>query len=225
MRKTITSERVAVCDQLPGHGRAEHEIETGRAMRALLLIVLLCAVPVTGIAQTPVALDLNDKLHFHAASAFGPTAIAISGVKAGYHQLTDSPAEWGQGGSGYRKRLGSSVATSGIRNVLAFSLDSTLHQDPRYFRSVSTGFWRRTGRALRGTILTYTDSGGETLSTWRLGSAYGTALISNQWYPGRYHSVRRAMADGSIRLGFDFANNMAAEFWPDFKRKILRRRP
>jgi hypothetical protein len=93
--------------------------------------------------------------------------------------MTNSPTEWGKGGDGYRKRVSSSVASSGIRAALAFGLDSTLHQDPRYFRSDSTGLWRRTRHALRGTILTRTDSGGETLSTWRLGSAYGAAFISH----------------------------------------------
>jgi hypothetical protein len=185
----------------------------------------MCEVSVAGIAQTPVVLDVSGKLRFHAERTFGPASIAISGVKAGYLQMTDSPSEWGQGASGYGKRVGSSVACSGIRGVLAFGLDSTLHQDPRYFRSVSTGFWRRAGHALRGTILTRTDRGGETLSTWRLGSAYGAALISNQWYPDRLNTVRRGFVNGSARLGFDLAKNVIAEFWPDIKRKISRRKP
>jgi hypothetical protein len=185
----------------------------------------MCEASVVGIAQTPVVLDLGGKLRFHAESTFGPASIAISGVKAGYLQMTDSPTEWGQGSEGYSKRVGSSAASSGIRAVLAFGLDSTLHQDPRYFRSDSTGFWPRTGHALRGTILTRTDSGGETLSTWRLGSAYGAAFISNQWYPDRLNTVRRGFVNGSTRLGFDLAKNVIAEFWPDIKRKISRRRP
>jgi len=192
---------------------------------AVLIIVLMCAVSVAGIAQTPEVLDVSGKLRFHAESTFGPASIAITGVKAGYLQLTDSPTEWGQGGDGYSRRVGSSAASSGIRAVLAFGLDSALQQNPRYFRSGSTGFWSRTGHALRGTILTRTDSGGETLSTWRLGSAYGAAFISNQWYPDRLNTVRHGLVNGSIRLGFDLAKNVFAEFWPDIKRKISRRKP
>jgi len=194
-------------------------------MRTVLTIVLLCAGSVAGIAQTPVALDLNGKVRYHAERTFGPASVGINGLKAGFLQMTDSPSEWGQGASGYGKRVGSSVASSGIRGALALGLDSTLHQDPRYFRSVSTGFWRRVGHALRGTILTRTDSGGETLSTWRLGSAYGAAFISNQWYPDRLNTVGSGLADGSARLGFDLLKNVAAEFWPDFKGKISRRKP
>ncbi len=188
-------------------------------------IVLMCGVSGAGIAQTVDALDVDGKLRYHAERTFGPSSIAISGVKAGYLQMTDSPTDWGQGGAGYSKRLGSSVASSGIRAVLAFGLDSTLHQDPRYYRSDSTGIWPRTKHALRGTIFTRTDSGGETLSTWRLGSAYGAAFISSQWYPDRYHTMHHGFVGGSTRLGFDLAKNVIAEFWPDIKKKISRRKP
>ena len=199
-------------------------MERGRVLKTALIIFLVCECSVAGIAQTQVALDVSEKLRYHAAKAFGPGSIAMSGVTAGYLQMTDSPAEWGQGGDGYRKRLGSSVASSGVRAVLAFGLDSALHQDPRYFRSDDAGFWPRTGHALRGTILTRTDDGGETLSTWRLGSAYGAAFISDRWHPDRLNTVRHGFIGGSTRLGFDLVKNVIAEFWPDIKRKILRRK-
>lgn len=194
-------------------------------MRTVLIIVLICVVSVAGIAQTPAALDVSGKLSYHVERTFGPGSLALSGVKAAYSQMTDSPTEWGQGSNGYGRRVGSSIASSGIRAVLAFGLDSALHQDPRYFRSDSRGFWPRTKHALRGTVLTRTDSGGETLSTWRIGSAYGAAFISEQWFPDRYHTVRHGFVGGSTRLGFDLAKNVFAEFWPDIKKKISRRKP
>jgi hypothetical protein len=200
-------------------------MERGVVVKTALMVVLMCGASGAGVAQTLDVLDVNGKLRYHAERTFGPSSIAISGVKAGYLQMTDSPTEWGQGGAGYRKRISSSVASSGIRAVLAFGLDSTLHQDPRYYRSDCAGLWPRTKHALRGTILTRTDSGGETLSTWRLGSAYGAAFISEQWYPDRFHTVRHGLVGGSTRIGFDLAKNVIAEFWPDIKRKISRRKP
>ena len=65
------------------------------------------------------------------------------------------------------------------------------------------------------------DSGGETLSTWRLGSAYGAAFLSNQWYPHRLNTVRLGMLQGSMTLGFDFIANLGHEFGPDIKRKLF----
>ena len=189
----------------------------------ILSAVLLCAVPVTGTAQSADTFTVESKLRFHADAVYSPWSMAESDAYAGILQDLDTPREWGQGGEAYAKRLASTLASSGIHSVLAFGLDSTLHQDPRYFRSRDKGFRRRTAHVFRGTILTRTDRGGETLSTWRLGSDYGAAFLSNRWYPSRLGTVRWSMADGSLRLGFDFASNLGAEFWPDVKRKIRRR--
>lgn len=193
-------------------------------MPSMLVIGIILAIPVTGLAQPFTALGVNDKLSFHIKQSAGPLALVGDAAYAGILQEADTPTEWGQGGSGYGKRFASTAACSGIHSALAFGLDSTLHEDPRYFRSAGGGFWRRTGHAFRGTILTRTDRGTETLSIWRLGSAYGTAYLSNQWYPGRLNTVRLGFAEGSLQLGFDLVSNLASEFWPDLKRKILRRK-
>ena len=194
-------------------------------MRSILIVVLMCAVSIAGIAQTPAPLDVSGKLLYHVERTFRPGSFAMSGLSAGYSQMTNSPEEWGQGAAGYGRRVGSSMASSGIRAVLAFSLDSTLHQDPRYYRSNSTGVWPRAKHALRGTILTRTDSGGETFSAWRVGSAYGAAFITEQWYPDRYHTVRHGLVAGSTRLGWDVAKNIIVEFWPDMKKMMFHRKP
>ena len=192
---------------------------------AAFSVVLLGSVPVAGTAQPVDSFDQESKLRFHGESVYSPWSMAGFAAYAGILQGIGAPEEWGQGTGAYGKRVASTVGYSAIYGVLAFGLDSTLHQDPRYLRSDSTGFWRRTGHALRGTILTRTDRGGETLSTWRLGSAYGAAFLSNQWYPDRLNTVGRGARQGSLRLAFDFAGNLGSEFGPDLKRKMLRRKP
>jgi hypothetical protein len=199
------------------------------------MVAVMGVVPVMGIAQVtplisiapddPVALDLSEKLAYHAATTYGPWELLGSAAYAGILQGIGTPAEWGGGAAGYGKRLASTLACAGIHGVLAFGLDSALHEDPRYFRSHSTGFFSRAGHAVRGTILTRTDAGGETISVWRFGSAYGAAFLSNEWYPDRLNTVRLGFLQGSLRLGFDLAANLGNEFWPDIKEKILRRKP
>jgi hypothetical protein len=189
-----------------------------------LSIVLLCIVPGMGWAQSADSFGVESKLQFHVESVYSPLSMAESAAYAGILQDRNTPREWGQGASAYGERFASTVGYSAIHGALAFGLDSTLHEDPRYYRSLDTGFWRRTGHALRATILTRTDSGGEALSAWRLGSAYGAAFLSNQWYPDRLNTVSRSVMQGSLRLGFDFASNLGAEFWPDLKRKMMRRK-
>jgi hypothetical protein len=167
----------------------------------------------------------QSKLRFHAVGAYGPGALLGSAAYVGLLQEADFPREWGQGAAGYGKRLGSELAYSGVRNVLSFGLDTALHQDPHYDRSANTGFWRRTKHAFHRTILTRTDSGGETFATWRFGSAYGATFISNEWYPDRVNTVKLGLIEGTTQIGFDFLANIGSEFWPDVKRKIFRRKP
>jgi len=195
-----------------------------RAVRAALVLAALAAIPTTAFGQDPAPLDVTGKLLYHAESAYSPTAMLGVALYAGVLQEADAPKEWGQGAGAYGERFGSTLAWSGIHSALAFGLDSTLHQDPRYFRSGETGFWRRSGHALRATFLTRTDRGAETISTWRIGSAYGAAFLSDLWYPGRLDTARWGAIDGSVTLGFAFANNLGLEFWPDVKRKLLRRK-
>lgn len=191
-----------------------------RGVRFAVLLAALAAIPVTTFGQNPDSLDVMDKLRLHAESTYSPSAMLGIAAYAGGLQRADVPKEWGQGAGAYGKRFASTLAWSGIHSTLAFGLDSTLHQDPRYFRSLESGFWRRTGHALRGTILTRTDRGGETISTWRIGSAYGAAFLSNQWYPDRLNTVRLGMIEGSVTLGLGFFSNMGVEFWPDIKSKL-----
>ena len=165
----------------------------------------------------------QSKLSFHLHSAYGPEGVLGSIAFAGYFQATDSPREWGQGGEGYGKRVASAVAYTGVRNALAFGLDSAMHQDPHYYRSGRIGAWRRAKYAVRATIFTRTDSGGETFASWRLGSAYGAAFISNQWRPDRVNTTALSLQQGTTQLGFDVLGNLGREFWPDLRQKLLHR--
>jgi hypothetical protein len=198
-------------------------VRLGREVRAVVFIAVSAAIPMTGFGQTAEPLDVTGKLKYHVKAAVGPAAILGDVAYAAVLQADNAPLEWKQGGEAFGKRVASMVAWSGIHNALAFGLDSTLHQDPRYYRAGGTGFWRRSAHALRGTMLTRTDSGGETLSTWRIGSAYGSAVISNLWYPDRLNTARLGFIQGSVTLGFDLIGNLGKEFWPDVKRKVLHR--
>ncbi len=177
------------------------------------------------IAPATDPIGWEGKLRFHAVSAYGPEALVGAAIYDGFLQEINFPREWGQGGLGYGKRLGSTLAYGGVRNLLGFGLDSALHEDPRYYRSTERGMWRRSKHAFRETILTHKDSGGETLAVWRFGSAYGAAFISNQWYPDRVNTVALGFSQGSTQIGFDFLSNLGSEFWPDIKKKLLHRKP
>ena len=194
-------------------------------MRLTFVIGAALAISVTGHAQALPPLGVIEKLDFHIERSVGPSTLVGDAAYTEILQKSDFPTEWGGGWSGYGKRFASTVACSGIHGALAFALDSTLHEDPRYFPALTGGFWRRTGHAFRGVILTRTDRGSETLSIWRLGSDYGEAYLSNQWYPRRLNTVGLGFAEGSLQLGFDALSNLVSEFRTDLQAKIRRRKP
>jgi hypothetical protein len=163
-----------------------------------------------------------NKLRYHAQGLWGLWPLGGTLAYAGLLQELNAPKEWGDGWAAYGRRVASTEACGVIHGALAFGLDAALHEDPRYFRSDRKGLWRRMAHAARDTLLTHTDAGGETFSTWRFGSAYGAAFISNLWYPDRLDTVRLGFLQGSLRVGFDLVTNFSAEFWPDLKKKLRR---
>ena len=194
---------------------------TYKFVRLLCALLIVAAIPSAGLAQEPVvAMDATEKLSLHWNNTVSPLALVGVLGYAGLLQEMDSPREWRQGWDAYGKRVGSSLGASVIHSGLAFGLDTALHQDPRYFRAKKGNWLKRAGHAVRGTILTKTDSGSETFSTWRVGSAYGSAFLSNLWYPKRLDTFELGVGQGSITLGFDLVKNLATEFWPDLKRKL-----
>ena len=44
------------------------------------------------------------------------------------------------------------------------------------------------------------------------------------WYPDRLNTPRLGFIHGSVTLGFDLVGNLGAEFWPDIKRIVFRRK-
>ncbi len=193
------------------------------AGRGIFIFTVSAAISVTAFGQAIEPLTVTGKLKFHAETTLSPVALLGTAAYAGVLQAAAAPTEWGGGAGPYGKRFVSTLGWSGVHSTMAFGLDSALHQDPRYFRSTGKGFWRRSGHALRGTLLTRRDSGGETFSTWRVGSAYGAAFISNLWYPDRLNTMRLGVLQGTVTLGFGLIGNVGAEFWPDIKRKVLHR--
>jgi len=168
-------------------------------------------------------LDWHGKLAYQWKETSAPSTLLGVVAYAGILQAINSPDDWGQTPDAYGKRVASTAAWLGIRSTLAFGLDTTLREDPRYFRSAGGGFLRRVGHAVRGTILTRTDSGGETISAWRIGSDYGSAIISNLWYPDHLDTVREGLIQGSIGMGFDLLRNIGSEFWPDLRKTVFHR--
>jgi hypothetical protein len=170
------------------------------------------------------ALSVKGKLRFHAEQTASPGFVVEMAAYAGVLHWMDTPREWGLGGAAYGKRVASAAGATAVRNVFAFALDSTLHEDPRYRRSGHGNFLTRMGHAARETFVTRTDGGRTRFATWRFGSAVGAAYLSNVWYPDRLNTFASGMEQGAATIGLDLLGNVASEFWPDVRHRVFRRR-
>jgi hypothetical protein len=113
----------------------------------------------------------------------------------------------------------SATTRFGIRS--SFTLDSSGHQDPRYFRSGEGAPVGRASYACRETFVGHTDSGKKTLPWVRFAATYGVAFLANSWNPDRLSDNRHAVVRGTVTLAADAGNNIFDEFWPDIKKKFF----
>lgn len=164
----------------------------------------------------------GQKLRYELSQSFGVYSLLASAMAAGVYQKTNTPSEWGDDLSGYGQRYASFLGTSGARSVFAFALESSFHQDPRYFPSLQHGFKARVGGAIKQAFVAHTDTGTQQFAYARIGSAFGAAYLANTWNPAGNCSVM----DGAQRAGFIIASdvgwNLIQEFMPFTRPKAFR---
>ncbi len=154
---------------------------------------------------------------------YGPTAFLGAGLSAGIAHWKDYPEEWGQGGEGYGKRLAAAYGRKVIKNSVDFSVASLHGEILAYRHCECSGFWPRTGYAFKRAFVRPALGGGTTPALGRFAGAYAAGLSSTLWYPPPYNGIGEGFRRGTMYLGFDAAKNVFTEFWPDIKRKVLRR--
>ncbi|MGI8989778.1 MAG: hypothetical protein ACR2I2_09365 [Bryobacteraceae bacterium] len=163
-------------------------------------------------------LGLSDKLIFHAKRTVEPGQFLREGISAGFQQALNTPSEWGQGAEGFGRRYASSVGSTILRQSITFGLDSTLREDPRYFRSGKTKVSDRVKGALVQTLICHTDSGGRSFAFARVGGTFGAELISNAWRPRSVNGPGDALVRAGSSMAVSAGTNLLQEFFPEIKK-------
>ena len=165
----------------------------------------------------------GEKVNFYLKSNVDPISIFTSAFSAGYNQAIDSVPEWGQGMEGYGKRLASSLGRKTVDRTVYSGLKILMREDPRYFYSKRQGIRARTFDAIGETFVAHKDSGGTRPNyTWFAGMATGF-YISRQWHPENYQTAKDYIQDAAVSAGVQSAKNVFMEFWPDIRKKFLKR--
>jgi hypothetical protein len=142
-----------------------------------------------------------------------------------FSQVTHTDPKYGGDAGAFAERFGASVADITTQNFFGdFVVASALHEDPRYFRMGSGHpFWTRVGYAISRAAVIRKDSGGNTFNFDNLcGSAF-SASLSNLYYPPESRTAKATFMNWGIDVADNGFVNLAPEFWPDFRDKVLRR--
>ncbi len=131
--------------------------------------------------------------------------------------LEHDPPEWRQGIAGYGRRSASEYGFHLIQATVHQAGAAALGYDPRYQRCDCTGFWRRSGHAIKWSFLTRDNAGKTRFDVPAMAGAYGAGMLSMYWYPHRFNPLADGVRVGNQEVGLVVGFNVIREFGPDLK--------
>jgi hypothetical protein len=157
--------------------------------------------------------------HYLKENFLSPGAFFRAAGPALGQQMGDNPPEWGQGMSGYGKRLADQFAVRTIQGTIEYGAAAALDINPKYRPCDCRGFFPRFGYAVLSNAITYKTDGSRTFNAPNFAGIYGSSFTALAWYPDRY-SYKDAFREGTQSLAFGGSFNIFREFWPEI-RKIV----
>jgi hypothetical protein len=192
----------------------------GRVLGVIPTNKIISTVEPSGIEP----LTKRGKFRLAFKDSVDPFTFASAGFYAGIAQWQNDYPGYGLGAQGYAKRFGAAYADQSIGNFFTEAIfPALLHQDPRYFRLGTGGKWARLGYALSRTLITRTDSGGRTFNSSEFLGNAAAAGLSAAYYPAAQRSIGEVGEKFGIQVIGDSVFNALIEFWPDMRRKFLRK--
>jgi hypothetical protein len=176
---------------------------------------ILHFIPNIYVTYEPHPEPLTTEMKFHMAykSLTDPVFFGRTAALAGIQQAVDTPEQWRQGATGYRKRLGAGFADATTEGLIGNAiLPSLLHQDPRYFYQ---GDGTKKSRALHAILAPFICKGdnGETqpnYSTW--GGSLISSSISLAYYPSSDRNAQHVFKNFGVGMGLHIAGGLVQEF-------------
>ena len=143
-----------------------------------------------------------------------PANFAISGIIAGIEQATNAFPGYGQGGEGFGKRYGASLADGTVGDLLGGAFfPALLHQDPRYFYKGTGTVTSRVLYALATAVICKGDNGKWQPNYSSVLGDVASGAISNTYYPAsNRNGVAQTVEIGLLNAAEDGFSNLLEEF-------------
>jgi hypothetical protein len=165
----------------------------------------------------------RQRLRWILTNSIGPPHLLGGVVSAGFGTALDRPKEYGTHWGGFGERYG--IRLTGIvpGNIMEAEIGMLVGEDPRYFRVPDQPFRGRLKNVVMETYKARQRDGTYAPAYARFIAITGNNFLSNLWRADSEANTH----DAIFRSAEGFAGRMAAnafeEFWPDFKRKVLRK--
>jgi hypothetical protein len=173
-----------------------------------------------------VPLSGAQKFNLFLKSTYAPYTFFAAAIGATLAQAEGQWYGYGGGMPGWGKRFGATLAdTESRRFIQGFVLSTTLHQDPRYFRSRKNKTIPRAWYAVTRVLVTKSDEGRDTFNTSEFLGALFTSSLQNAYYPERDRGFGNTMNRFLGALSSDASSNLLREFWPDMRRIFRKHAP
>lgn len=170
-------------------------------------------------------LTTGQKFRLATAGVFDWAAYPFNAALAGIGQAKNDPKSWGQGWGAYGKRYGASFADNGIGTYNTVAIyPSLLHEDPRYYQMGKGETFHRFGYGLSRLFVTKTDSGESKFNYSEIIGNATAAAISNIYHAPEDRTAGRNASTLGFLILYDGLSNELKEFWPDIRRKVLRKK-
>lgn len=215
-------------------------------MKLVLLCCLLCvpafgqltstgtdASPNGGVASTPNAETVpnyapasgKDRVKWFAVTTAGPLSLLADGpVSSAWGTMLNKPKEYGPHWEGFAKRYGMRLTGLSTGNAMEAGLGALWGEDPRYFPSPKRGFGPRAKYAIRTAFVAPHRDGRWHPAYARFAGNVGSSFLSNTWRVPSENGAGSAVLRIFWGVVGDIGGNAYAEFWPDVKRKVFRKK-
>jgi hypothetical protein len=147
-------------------------------------------------------------------------------VKTGFFAIHDQAKEtepdWGDGASGFAKRVGSIQAGNVIQNSLTALGNAAVGFEPRYDRCRCVGAWPRIRHAVVRNFITYGGKDDQAIrpQIMSYAAAFGAGVTVASWEPDNPSVLTRGYQSMVTQAWVGVVVDALAEFAPDIKRML-----
>ena len=169
-----------------------------------------------------VALNGRERFKLYIRQTYTTPGIYIkTGFFALHDQVRDTPPAWGDGFSGFAKRVGSNQAINIIQNSFTSLGQGMVGWEPRYDRCRCEGAWPRFRHAFIRNFITY-DHSEQSIrpNIMPFAAAFGAGAIGATWNPNHPTVTVKGYQSVITQAWVGVLINSIGEFAPDLKKKF-----